>query len=373
MEARDMSEASASPLDDSYLNKVMEAVVRVGLVLLLTFWCFSILRPFIIPVIWGAILAVAVFPAYRGLTAKLAGRGKPAAVIFVMLGLSVVLVPAMLFTGSLIETGQQLAQQEVIDSVHVPPPPVEVKDWPLVGGSLYELWSQASHSLEPLADKFAPQLRAAAIWLLGATVGTGLAIAQSLLSIIIAGVMLVGASGGEQAATTLSKRIVGASGDRLIQMTAQTIRSVAVGIVGVAIIQAGLIGVGMLAVGVPHAGVWSLLCLILAVLQLPPLLVVGPVIVYMFSQVSTPIAVIFMIWEAAASLSDTFLKPILLGRGVEVPMLVIFLGAIGGFMTSGFIGLFIGAVVLSLGYELARAWVNEQVDTPEAAAEGAAE
>jgi predicted PurR-regulated permease PerM len=373
MEARDMPEASAPPLDDSYLKKVIEAVVRVGLVLLLFLWCFNIIRPFITPVVWGVILAVAVFPAYRWLTAKLAGRGKLAAVILTLLGFSVVLVPAMLFAGSLIESGQQITQQQDIDSIHVPPPPAAVKDWPLIGGSVHELWSQANHSLEPLVVKFTPQLRAAAKWLIGATVGTGVAIAQSLLSIIIAGVMLVGASGGAQAATTLSKRLVGASGDKFIQMAARTIRSVAVGIVGVAIIQSGLIGVGMLAAGVPHAGVWSLLCLILAILQLPPLLVVAPIIAYVFSNASTPIAVAFTIWEVAASMSDSFLKPILLARGVEVPMLVIFLGAIGGFMMSGFIGLFVGAVVLSLGYELARAWIREEADTAEAAAEGAAE
>jgi predicted PurR-regulated permease PerM len=211
------------------------------------------------------------------------------------------------------------------------------------------------------------------MWLVGAIVGLGLAIVQSLLSIVIAGVMLVGASGGAQAATTFSKRIAGASGDKFIQMAAQTIRSVAVGIVGVAIIQASLVGVGLLAAGVPHAGVWSLLCLFLAVLQLPPLLVVAPIIVYVFSYASTPVAVIFTIWEIAASSSDTFLKPILLARGVEVPMLVIFMGAIGGFMAAGFVGLFVGGVVLSLGYELARTWISEEADTDEATAEAVAE
>ena len=158
-----------------------------------------------------------------------------------------------------------------------------MKDWPLIGNSIYELWSQASHNLEPLIVKFTPQLRDFATWLLGATVGTGLAIVQSLLSIVIAAVMLAGATGGERVAATLSKRLAGESGDRFVQMAARTIRSVAVGIVGVAIIQSGLVGVGLFVAGVPHAGIWTLLCLMLAVLQLPPLLVVGPIIVYMFS------------------------------------------------------------------------------------------
>jgi predicted PurR-regulated permease PerM len=373
MEAREMPEASAPPPDDSYLNKVIEAAVRVGLVLILLLWCFTIVRPFITPVVWGVILAVAVFPAYRWLTAKLAGREKLAAAILTVLGLAVVLVPAILFAESLVDSGQQIAQKTDLDSIEVPTPPAEVKDWPLIGGSVYELWSQASNNLESLVVKFAPQLRAAAMWLVGAIVGLGLAIAQSLLSIVIAAVMLVGASGGAQAATRFSKRIAGASGDKFVKMATQTIRSVAVGIIGVAIIQASLVAVGLLAVGVPHAGVWSLLCLFLAVLQLPPLLVVAPIIVYVFSYASTPVAVIFAIWEIAASSSDTFLKPILLARGVEVPMLVIFMGAIGGFMAAGFVGLFVGGVVLSLGYELARTWISEQVDSDEATAEAVAE
>ena len=368
-----MSEASAPLVDDSYLDKVTEAVVRIGLVLLLLFWCFSIIRPFMTPVVWGSILAVAIFPAHRWISAKLAGNEKLAALILAVLGLSVVLVPAGLFAGSLIESGQQISQQQDLDSIRVPEPPAEVKDWPLIGDAVYEYWSEASTNLEPLLVRFAPELRDAAMWLVGATVGTGLAIAQSLLSIIIAAVMLIGASRAALAATRISDRLTGGSGERFIQMTAQTIRSVAVGIVGVAIIQASLVGVGLLVADVPHAGLWSLLCLILAILQLPPLLVVGPIIVYMFSQVSTPIAVIFMIWEVAASMSDTFLKPILLARGVEVPMLVIFMGAIGGFILSGFVGLFIGAVVLSLGYELAGSWILGETDPAEGVADGATE
>jgi len=363
-----MPESPGPKLDDSYLEIIMEAVIRVGLVLLLLFWCLNIIRPFIIPVVWGSILAVAVFPAYGWLSKRLGGRGKLAALICALVGFSIVLVPMGLFAGSLIDSGQQIAEQQDLESIHIPPPPAGVADWPLIGGSLHKLWSEASRSLDPLMERFAPQLQDAAMWLVGATVGTGLAIAQALLSIVIAGVMLAGATGGAQAATTLSKRLAGASGEKIIQMVARTIRSVAVGIVGVAIIQSGLIGVGMLAAGVPHAGIWSLLCLILAVLQLPPLLIVGPVVVYMFSYASTPVAVAFTIWEIAASMSDAFLKPILLARGVEVPMLVIFLGAIGGFMMSGFIGLFIGAVVLSLGYELAREWINESVEAAEPAA-----
>jgi len=358
-----MSEPAPPRLDDSYLAKVIEAAVRLGLVLVLLTWCFTIIRPFIIPVVWGIILAVAVFPAYQWLSDRLGGREKLAALLVSLVGLAFVIAPAVTFTGSLIKSGRQVASRTYLDSIEIPPPPPSVREWPAVGEPIYDLWAQSSRSIEPLLVEFAPQLKEAAIWLLGAGLGTGIAIAQSLLSIVIAGVMLSWASSGTAAARTISTRLTGAEGDRYVKMASATVRSVAVGIVGVAIIQAGLIGLGMVTVGVPHAAVWTLISLFLAVVQLTPLIVVLPVAIYMFSHLSTPVAVAFLVWELVASASDSVLKPILLARGVEVPMLVIFLGAIGGFIASGFIGLFIGAVVLSLGYELSRDWLNANAES----------
>ena len=140
-------------------------------------------------------------------------------------------------------------------------------------------------------------------------------------------------------------------------------RSVALGILGVALIQTVLAGIGFLVVGVPGAGLWALLVLILAVVQLPTILILGPIIVYVFSTSSTVIAVVFAIWSILVGISDAFLKPLLMGRGVDVPMLVIFIGAIGGFMTSGIIGLFVGAIIFALGYKLFLAWLNEDTQT----------
>ena len=139
-------------------------------------------------------------------------------------------------------------------------------------------------------------------------------------------------------------------------------RSVAQGVLGVALIQSILAGLGCLLVGVPGAGFWALLVLILAVVQLPTILVLGPIIVYVFSTSSTIAAVLFAIWSILVGISDAFLKPLLMGRGVDVPMLIIFIGAIGGFMASGIIGLFVGAIILALGYKLILNWL--EVDTP---------
>jgi len=143
-------------------------------------------------------------------------------------------------------------------------------------------------------------------------------------------------------------------------LASATIRSVAQGVLGVALIQSILAGIGLLLIGVPYAGVWAGLVLLLAIVQLPPILILGPIVVYVFSVAETVPAVVFMIWSMLVSSSDAFLKPLFLGRGMDIPMLVILLGAIGGMILSGIIGLFVGAVVLAVGYTLFTVWLEQE-------------
>ena len=154
--------------------------------------------------------------------------------------------------------------------------------------------------------------------------------------------------------------MVGERGDELAQLTTDTIRNVAKGVVGVALIQTVLCGIGILFAGIPVAGLWILLILILAVIQLPPFLIILPLIIYMFNTADTAPAVLFTVWSLIAGGSDTFLKPMFLGRGMKTPMLVILIGALGGMIWGGILGLFIGAVVLALGYELLQAWLRAE-------------
>ena len=196
--------------------------------------------------------------------------------------------------------------------------------------------------------------------------GIGLAVVQFLAAVLIAAAMLANDTATRAMIERLARRLVGDRADELLGLTTATIRSVAVGVLGVAFIQAVAGGVGMALAGVPGAGLWALFILILAIAQLPPLLVLLPAIIYVFSAGdSTTVAVAFTIWSIAVSFSDTFLKPLLLGRGVEAPMLVILLGAIGGMLMSGILGLFVGAVVLALGYKLFEAWLTMHDDDAE--------
>jgi predicted PurR-regulated permease PerM len=179
------------------------------------------------------------------------------------------------------------------------------------------------------------------------------------LSIVIAGVLLSYGDRASDAARRIARRLAHERGDELVDLTRDTVESVTLGILGVALIQGLLAGIGLLVAGVPAAGLWALLVLLLAVVQIPTVLILGPIIVYVFATSSTVIAVPFAIWSLAVGFIDNFLKPMLLGRGVDVPMLVIFMGAIGGFVLQGILGLFAGAVVLAVGFTLFKAWLED--------------
>ena len=180
---------------------------------------------------------------------------------------------------------------------------------------------------------------------------------QLLLSIVVSGVLLANAQAAYKMTRSLANRLFGEKGPEFQELVGSTIRSVTFGIIGVAIIQSAFAAVGFLVVGLPAVGLWAVIFLIAAVLQVGGLILV-PAVIYVFATASTTKAVIFLVWCIIVGLMDNVLKPLLLGRGVAVPIAVVFLGAIGGFVAMGIIGLFVGAIVLSVGYKLFLAWLE---------------
>lgn len=256
-------------------------------------------------------------------------------------------------------------------SIHIPAPPQYVEEWPIIGKKTFEVWTEASTNLRSLLEQYPHQLSAVGKKMLGAAAGVGVGILQFVVSFIIGAVFLMNAEGVGNGMRKLAKRLTSDQGDELIDMSVSTIHSVAIGVIGIAFTQALLGGLGMMFVGVPAAGLFAIVILVVAIAQLPPLLVLGPVAFYVFSVESTTVSMIFLIWSVLVSFSDAVLKPLFLGRGVDVPMLVILLGAIGGMITSGIVGLFIGAIVLALGYKLFGAWLAwGQPDTEELQQDG---
>jgi predicted PurR-regulated permease PerM len=356
-----MRNSSWSEEDKAFHIRTMDAAIRIALLSLLVLWCFNIMRPFIMPVLWGAIMAVAIYPLFVKAYTVLGGRQKLTAILITLLALTLLITPTVMLAGSLVENTKSLAEQVQAGTIAVPPPSDTVKDWPLIGEKLYGSWKLASVNLEAALQKFSPQVEAASKWMLSAAAGIGGGILMFIVAIVVAGAFLVVGRSGRKAMETLAGRLMGAKGGKeFVQLAGATIRSVAQGVLGVALIQSTLAAVGLLVMGVPYAGVWAILVLFFAIVQLPPLLILGPIIVYEFSVAETLPAVVFMVWSMLVSVSDGFLKPLFLGRGMDTPMLVILLGAIGGMMLSGIIGLFVGAVVLAVGYSLLIAWLAQE-------------
>jgi predicted PurR-regulated permease PerM len=342
----------------NFIDDSLKPAIRIGLIALLVWWCFLIFRPFLIPVLWAIIIAVAAYPFYRKLENGLGGRSKLAAALFTLAAIALLMVPTVLLFGSLIDHVKELSADLKNGTLTIPAPTDSVATWPVIGESVHKFWYSASVNLQATLLRIGPQLKEIAGDLLYSGGELALGVIQFVFSIMIAGVFLARAENCHTILNKIIRSVVGERGGELVDLSSATVRSVAQGVLGIAIIQSLLAGVGMLIVEVPGAGFWAFLVLLLAIVQLPPLLVLAPVIFYVFSVSSQTTAVIFAIWSLFVSISDSFLKPLLLGRGVRIPMLVILVGAIGGMMLSGIIGLFVGAVVFSLGFTLFQAWLD---------------
>ena len=356
-----MNPTDESSGDKAFLTRALEVTIRIGVVLLLAALCFQIVRPFLIPVLWGIIIAVAVFPAYQWLELALNGRPRLAALCISVVLLVILLIPTVMLADTLVDAVRVLAGKLQTGTLEVPPPPASVVTWPLIGEPLDAFWRAASVNLAVALKPVTPQLKALGTWLLAGAAQAGLGILQFLVAIIISGMLLAYTQLVAPTVRTLGHRLAGDQGADYIDVAEATVRSVARGILGVAIIQSLLAGLGFLFAGIPGAGLWAFIALFLSVIQIGVIPVTLPMVIYVFATADTVTAVLFLVWSIFVSTIDNLLKPVLLGRGVKVPMLVIFTGSIGGFIGMGIIGLFTGAVVLALGYKLFLAWLEGSV------------
>jgi predicted PurR-regulated permease PerM len=352
--------------DEAQVNRALEASIHIGLAFLLVAACLMILLPFVPLIAWGIIIAVAVYPSFRKLQGLLGGRGGLAALLYTLIFLAVLIIPAVLLAQSMIDGVQTLVAHLKDETLTIPPPPSGVETWPIIGRPLKNIWDMASTNVTGLVTKFAPQITAIIPKLLSASAGIGGAVLQFILSILVSGLLLANAQAAYEVTRSLANRLFGDKGPEFQELVGSTIRSVTTGILGVALIQSVFASVGFLVVGLPAAGVWAVIFLIAAVLQVGVLILI-PAVIYVFAFATTTKAVIFLIWCIIVALMDNVLKPILLGRGVAVPIAVVFLGAIGGFVAMGIIGLFVGAIVLSVGYKLFLAWLNGTANKPSVA------
>jgi predicted PurR-regulated permease PerM len=363
-----MTSADSSTVDQKFLSNAMASFLQIGALLILLMMCFTIVRPFISIMVWALILAVAIYPLHVSMTARLGGREKASATLFVLIGLAIILVPTWMLGESSLSSLQSLAHHLREGTFSVPAPNPGVADWPVIGAKTYEIWSNAASNIDAFLDEYQTQLVGLAQKIFGFASGALIGVLQFVLSTIIAGALLLQSKGGYKASREIMASLVGTErGAKFTDTSILTIRSVVKGVLGVAVAQALLSAIGLVLIGVPAAGLWAGAVLVLAIVQLPPILVLGPIAFWVFSVAEPVPATIFLVYSIIVSVSDAFLKPMLLGRGLETPMLVILIGAIGGAIAMGIVGLFIGAVILALGYELLVTWMAPDAPEPEEA------
>ncbi|RCU51533.1 AI-2E family transporter [Corallincola holothuriorum] len=349
--------------DRQFTKRALEAAIRIAAVFFIASWCYDIIKPFLAPIIWAAIIAVAVKPVSDWIEVKTGLSRKLTATLVTVSLLAALIAPASIVADKITENIQTVSAQVEKGEFDLPNPEEKVKEWPLIGEKVHAAWDDAANNLEGFLKKHDTQVKEAGRVVFSKAAGITVSLLVMVFSIIIAGVFLAGADGSERFVTRLSKRLAGEKGAKFANLASVTVRNVTRGILGVAILQALLAGLGFYLIDLPAAPLLALLVLVMSIIQINPLLLMVPLAIYVFSFASPVVAVIYMIWSIAVGLMDNVLKPLIMGKGSQVPMMVIFLGAVGGFITMGFVGLFVGAVIMVLGYELFSAWLSDNQES----------
>jgi predicted PurR-regulated permease PerM len=340
---------------------LLDVLIRAGLIAVLAIFCYRVFHPFLDLMLWSMILAINLYPLQRRLRRRMGNKDGRTATVIVLVSIIVLLVPLYLLGMSMAASVESALATVRSGNFHVPPPADSVADWPLVGKALHGYWEQAATDISGLTQKFAPQIKATSLALLTKLAGFAAGLLLFVFALILAGIFMAYGESGHRSAVQAFSRIFGADrGDHVAKLCTSTIRAVAQGVIGIAFIQMLLVGVGFVLGGVPAAGLLAIAALMLGIMQVPVALITIPVIAYVLTTDGVTLGtIIFSIYSFVAGLADNVLKPLMLGRGVEVPMPVVLIGALGGMVTSGIIGLFIGPVILAIGYELFWQWVRD--------------
>jgi predicted PurR-regulated permease PerM len=341
-------------------DEVIQIAIRLALLAFLFYWTYILLRPFIPILAWAAVLAVALYPTYNWLSVHLGHRPRTAAFLITVVMLAVFLGPATWLGLGLVEGLGSISRHLSSGDVKIPSPPESVNDWPFVGKRVYEFWSQASLNIEAAFRQIAPHLKplTGAIIAFAGSAGTGTL--KFLASVAITGFLLPAGPRFVAATRKMLARIIPGRKTDFLALAAATIRTVTQGVIGVAVLQSLLAGIGLKIAGVPYAGALAFAVLVLAIVQIGAAPILLPVAVWAWMVKEPGTAALITIYLVLVGLSDNALKPLLMGRGLSTPVLVIFMGVLGGTLAHGIVGLFVGPIILAVAWELVTAWSRDE-------------
>jgi len=350
----------------SDLVRITLQLLFLGALIAASFW---IVRPFVVALAWATMIVVATWPLLVHMQAWLGGRRSLAVAAMTIALLLILVVPLYFGIAAIVENTKRLVDwSQSLSTFTLPQLPAWVGSLPLVGPKIAARWQQlaAAHS-EELSARLAPYGQKLLLWFVAQVGSIGLLLVQFLLTVIIAAILY---SKGEivvRGTDRFARRLAGAQGEDAVHLAAQAIRGVALGVVVTAITQTVLVWVGLAIVGVPFATILAVVAFILAIAQIGPAIVLIPVVVWVYSASGGGWGTGFLVWSVFCCAIDNVVRPLLIKRGADLPLLLIFSGVIGGLVAFGVIGLFIGPVVLAVVYTLLLDWVSagdEQGSSP---------
>ena len=246
-----------------------------------------------------------------------------------------------------------------LSTLALPAPPRAVKDWPLIGDYVYQFWDLASTNLKGAVAKIVPYLKPVGTSLLGIAADAGTGILKFFAGIIVAGFLFAPAPSIVDAVKKFLRRLVPDRGEEFANLAGATIRAVSRGVIGISVLQALLAGIGLMIAGVPGASLITSAVLIFGIIQIGPTIILVPVVIWSWTAMEPGTALLFTAYMVPVNLLDNVLKPIVMGRGLKTPTLVILIGLLGGTLAYGITGLFLGPIVLAVIWELLVAWIRE--------------
>jgi predicted PurR-regulated permease PerM len=340
-------------------NDLIHLAIRIGLLAFLVYWSFVLVEPFISIIAWSMILTAGLYPAYHWLAGKLGGQQAVAAILVTLASMAIIIGPLTWFALSLMDGLRIISESLDAADLTLPRPPPAIRDWPLVGETIYQFWDLASTNIAAALTELAPHLKPLAKPVLGMAASVGEGMLKFLLALVLMGFLFAPGPRMIRGLKALLTHVIPERGDEFVALAGATIRSISLGILGVSVLQALLAGIGFKMAGIPAASVLTCLALFLAIVQIGAGIVVFGVLVWIWATTDTTTALLLTAYLVPVALLDNILKPIVMGHGLKTPMPVILIGVLGGTLAHGVVGLFVGPIVLAIGWQLAAVWMRD--------------
>ena len=340
--------------------RIFELAIRLSVLGLLIYLSFTLISPFLTIAIWSAVIAVALYPLYCKFVDILKGRRKLAAALLTIVSYLVVLGPASWLVLGLLDGLTSLYARADISDVLFPRPDDTVKDWPLVGEHIFKFWSLAADNFGSALKFVAPQLRQVASGLMQIVTSAGIAALTFFIAIAVAGFLYAPAPTIVETMKSIARKLDTERGEEFLRLSAASIRAVSRGVIGISAVQAFFAGLGLIAAGIPGATIIMSAVLILGIIQLGPSIILVPLVVWSWWQMDSMHALLFTAYMIPVSLMDNVLRPLVMGRGLRTPTLIVLIGVIGGTISYGITGLFLGPIILAVIWELLKAWTQDK-------------